>query len=325
MAKVSIVVPVYNVEKYIHKCVDSMINQTMKDIEIILIDDGTKDSSGIICDDYAQKDERIVVIHKENGGISDARNVGMEKATSKYILFIDSDDYIKEDMVEKLYTMAELYKVDVAACGVYNVYANGAIPQCSEQMEFCCDNVTAFSHILVGKLIPGTICNKLIKTEIAKKILFPKGKIYEDAFYTTQLIQIIKKVYVTTEPMYYYFHRQGSTTTTPFREKDMDVVKAFGEALEIVKEKYPEILEQAEFRLEWAHFTVLDRMLLLPEYKKIEGFKEVVAFLRGKTVSVLRSKYFYKTRKIGMIALFIHVKLYKMLVIYNSKKNAALM
>ena len=84
-------------------------------------------------------------------------------------------------------------------------------------------------------------------------------------------------------------------------------------------------MEQAEFRLEWAHFTVLDRMLLLPEYKKIEGFKEVVAFLRGKTVSVLRSKYFYKTRKIGMIALFIHVKLYKMLVIYNSKKNAALM
>lgn len=325
MAKVSIVVPVYNVEKYIRKCVDSMLNQTMKEIEIILVDDGTKDSSGMICDDYAKRDSRIRVIHKENGGISDARNVGMQVASSKYILFIDSDDYISENMVEKLYTMAELHNADVAACGVYNVYASGAIPQCAEKMEFCCDNITAFSHILVGKIIPGTICNKLIKREIAKQILFPVGKIYEDAFYTTQLIQIIKKVYVTTEPMYYYFHRQGSTTTTPFREKDMDVIKAFREALRVVSEKYPQIQEQAEFRLEWAHFTVLDRMLLLPDYKNTKGYKDVVDFLRGKTLSVLRSKYFYKTRKIGMIALFIHVSLYKILVVYNNKKNAALL
>ena len=325
MAKVSIVVPVYNVEKYIHKCIDSMVHQTMEDIEIILVDDGTKDNSGIICDEYAKKDHRIKVIHKKNGGISDARNEGMKIATAKYILFVDSDDYISEDMVEKLYTKAELHQADVAACGVYNVYANGSIPQCAERMEFCCDNVTAFSHILVGKIIPGTVCNKLIKSEIARQILFPVGKIYEDAFYTTKLIQIIKKVYVTTEPMYYYFHRQGSTTTTPFREKDMDVIKAFSEALAVVKEKYPQIVEQAEFRLEWAHFTVLDRMLLLPDYKKTKGYKEVVKFLKSKTLSVLKSKYFYKTRKIGMLALFLHVRLYKMLVVYNNKKNAALL
>ena len=163
MAKVSVIVPVYNVEKYIHKCVDSVLNQTLQDLEIILVDDGTKDNSGIICDEYAQKDARVQVIHKVNGGLSDARNTGMKVATSDYILFVDSDDYIKEDMVERLYDLAVRYEVDMSCCGVYNVYSSVTKPQCDTLEEFLCDNVEAFAHILVGQKIPGTICNKLIK------------------------------------------------------------------------------------------------------------------------------------------------------------------
>lgn len=325
MVKVSIVVPIYNVEKYIHKCIDSILNQTMKEIEIILVDDGTKDRCGEICDEYAKKDERIKVIHKKNGGLSDARNVGMQYVTSKYVLFIDSDDYIKEDMVEKLYENAEKNNADFAACGVYNVYTNSMTPQCNKQMEFCCDNITAYGHILVGQILPGTICNKLIKSEIARDILFPVGKIYEDAFYTTKLMQRVRYVYITTEPMYYYYHRQGSITTTPYKEKDMDVVRAFTESLNIVQEKFPEIEEQARFRLQWAYFTVLDRMLLLNDYRKIEEYKAVVAFLKKNAYSIVKSKYFYKTRKIGMIALWLNVRLYKALVLYNNKKNAGLL
>ena len=322
MPKVSVVVPVYNVEKYIYKCVDSIVGQTMKDIEIILVDDGTKDQCGKICDEYAKYDSRIKVIHKENGGLSDTRNAGMRMVKSKYVLFVDSDDYIKEDMIETLYMNAEKYDVDFAACGVYNVYTNGSIPQCDKNLEFCCDNVTAYGHILVGQILPGTICNKLIKTEIAKHILFPVGKIYEDAFYTTKLMQKVKKVHITTEPMYYYYHREGSITTTPYKEKDMDVIRAYNESMKVVKNKFPEIEEQAMFRLQWAHFTVLDRMLSLKGYNQIKEYRQVVSFLKKNALSIVRSKYFYKSRKLGMIALCINIRLYRMLVLYNNKKNA---
>lgn len=322
MSKVSVIVPVYNVEKYIEKCIESIINQTFRDIEIILVDDGAQDSSGTICDEYAAQDERISVIHKENGGLSDARNAGVKKATSDYVLFIDSDDYIKETMVECLYELAVKHQVDMSVCGVYNVYSSGTKAQCDVLEEFRCDNVEAFGHVLVGQKIPGTVCNKLIKREIAQKLQFPVGRIYEDAFYTTQLMQHVKSVYVTTEPMYYYYHRAGSITTTPFKKKDMDLVDAYEKNLAVAEEKFPEIVEQAKFRLDWAYFTVLDRMLQLEDYKSNEDYQMVVTHLKKNAWSVIKSKYFYKSRKIGAFALLFSVRVYRAMASYNIKKNA---
>ncbi len=325
MAKVSVIVPVYNVEQYLSRCLNSILNQTLQDIEIILVDDGATDRSGEICDDYEKKDDRIKVIHKPNGGLSDARNTGAKMATSEYLIFIDSDDYIAENMIEKLYEMVQGNHADFSACGVYNVYVNGATPQCNVIEEFVCSNQEAFAHILVGQKIPGTICNKLIKREIANTLQFPVGRLYEDAFYTTQLMQKVQTVAVTTEPMYYYCHREGSITTTPFRKKDMDVVAAYETNLEIVKEKYPDIVEQAEFRLEWAYFTVLDRILLLEKYREVEEFGKVVKFLRKNMKSILTSKYFYKSRKIGALVLAFNVKFYEFLVKYRNKKSTGLL
>ena len=322
MAKVSVIVPVYNVEAYIHKCVDSILNQTMRELEVILVDDGAQDKSGAICDEYAGKDDRVQVIHKENGGLSDARNAGVMQATGDYILFVDSDDYIRNDMIECLYHLATHYGVDMSVCGVYNVYANGAKAQCDVIEEFLCDNIEAFGHILVGQKIPGTICNKLIKRDIAKQLLFPVGRLYEDAFYTTQLMQKVQSVYVTTEPMYYYFHRSGSITTKPFGPKDMDVIAAYEQNLEVVKKRFPKLVKQAKFRLDWAYFTVLDRMLQLDNYKETKDYLPVVKYLRKNTWSVLTDKYFYKSRKIGALALLFSVKMYRFLVHYNAKKNA---
>lgn len=118
---ISIIVPVYKVENYLSKCLDSMICQTYKNIEIILVDDGSPDNSGKICDDYAKKDSRIKVIHKENGGLSDARNAGLKIATGKYIGFVDSDDYISVEMYEKLYNQAKKEDADIACCNYYRV------------------------------------------------------------------------------------------------------------------------------------------------------------------------------------------------------------
>lgn len=324
MAKVSVIVPVYNVEKYLHKCLSSILNQTMREIEIILVDDGSTDGSGVICDEYAGKDERVRVIHKENGGLSDARNAGVKKAASDYVLFVDGDDYIKETMIECLYKLAVQHRVDMTVCGVYNVYSNGEKPQCEVLEEFQCDNVEAFGHVLVGQKIPGTVCNKLIKREIAQSLVFPVGRLYEDAFYTTQLMQHVQSVYVTTEPMYYYFHRAGSITTTPFQKQDMDLVDAYEKNFAVVEKKFPQITEQAKFRLDWAYFTILDRMLQLENYQSPEDYKRVVKYLKKNTWSVVKSKYFYKSRKIGAVGLFLSVKIYKAMVNYNIKKNATI-
>ena len=117
MDKISIIIPVYNVETYIHKCIGSVLAQTYRNIEVILVDDGSPDNSGIICDEYAKKDKRVIVIHKKNGGLSDARNAGIDAATGDYIVFVDSDDYIAPDMIEKLYETQKRNNADITVCG----------------------------------------------------------------------------------------------------------------------------------------------------------------------------------------------------------------
>ncbi|NST07596.1 glycosyltransferase, partial [Enterococcus faecalis] len=122
MPKISIIVPVYNVEKYLEKCVRSILAQTFTDFELILVDDGSPDSSGAMCDQFAEQDQRVKVIHKENGGLSDARNAGIEIATGEYLGFVDSDDYIADDMYELLYTNIVKEDADLSICGIYDVY-----------------------------------------------------------------------------------------------------------------------------------------------------------------------------------------------------------
>ena len=132
MPIVSVIVPVFNVEKYLDKCIESLIKQKLKDIEIILVDDGSTDLSGKICDEWKTKDSRIQVIHKKNGGLSDARNVGVELAKGKYIGFVDSDDYVSDDMFQILYQNIEKENADISICGMYHCYADKIITKANE-------------------------------------------------------------------------------------------------------------------------------------------------------------------------------------------------
>ncbi|MBR6697130.1 MAG: glycosyltransferase family 2 protein [Lachnospiraceae bacterium] len=318
---VSVIVPIYNVEKYLNKCVDSILAQTYTDLEVILVNDGTKDSSAQIAAEYEKMDNRVRLINKENGGLSDARNVGIAMAFGEYAICIDSDDYIATDMIEILVRLIKDNDCDMAAGGICNVYGKNMVPQCKEQKEFVCDNVEAFGHIMVGELIPGSICNKLIKTDIYKSIEFPVGRLYEDAFFTTKLMQIIKKVAVTTKPLYYYVHREGSITTTPFKKRDYDLVDAYTINLKLIKDKYPAIMPQATFRLNWAYFTVLDRILLLENYSKNEYYSRVVKHLKRNAIAIFFNKYFRKSRRIAAIALLINVRLYRKLMLANMRKQ----
>lgn len=324
MPTISVIVPVYKVEKYLDKCVASILNQTHTDIEVILVDDGSPDNCGVMCDEWASKDTRIHVIHKENGGISSARNRGLDEAKGEFISFIDSDDYVETNMLEVLYKGLIDNDADVSVCGVYNVYDSFMRPQTEGIKEFICDGVTAYRKLLEGVEIPAALWNKLYKRETIGGLRFPLGKIYEDAFFFADFMPRVKKVWVTTKPLYYYIHRNKSLMTEPFNMKALDAIDAYLYNMKIIEDKYPHLKEQGEFRLYWAYFSVLDRMLLKKKYKKIPEYGAVVDVLKKNWLSILRNRYFTKGRKIGEIFLKINIKIYRKILLIKQEKEKLL-
>ena len=203
---ISVIVPIYNVEKYLNKCIESIINQSYSNLEIILVDDGSKDSSGIMCDSYILKDKRIKVIHKENGGLSDARNVGIDKAKGEYIVFIDSDDWIDEKMIEILYNIIKKNNSDISICDYFLAY-NEEIQTQKEDIEIInLSNIEALKKIYDKDLGVCMIVawNKLYKRNLFKDdIRYPYGKIHEDEFTTYKLLYKAEKISYTKQKMYY--------------------------------------------------------------------------------------------------------------------------
>ena len=223
MVKVSVIVPVFNVEKYLRKCVDSIINQTLEDIEIILVDDGSPDNCPQICDEYAEKDSRIKVIHQQNSGQSKARNVGMEVAKGEYIGFVDSDDYIESDMYECLYNIAVNNNVDVVSSACYR---NIGDIQSILGFSFIKNTIIIKEHI--KELVCNCMTNKVIwftwKSIFRKKMLvdngikFPDGINYgEDPIFNLDAYMNSDKIYYFDKPLYHYVFRENSTCTVKYK------------------------------------------------------------------------------------------------------------
>lgn len=228
---ISIIVPVYNVEEYIEKCVNSIINQTYKNIEIILVDDGSKDNSGKICDELKQKDSRIKVIHKENGGLSDARNAGLKIANGDYIGFVDSDDYIKEDMFEILYKLNKEHNADISIVSFYEIYKGKVIGvRDSKKLEEL-NKIQAIKELLIDTKIQSYAWNKLFKKQLFENIEFPKSKNFEDIATTLLLFEKANKVALLEEPKYYYVRRDNSII-------GVRNYKTYKDYLEVIYDKY---------------------------------------------------------------------------------------
>lgn len=239
MPLISIVVPIYNVEIYIEKCLESLINQTYKNIEIILVNDGSTDLSGYICDDFATKDKRIKVIHKSNGGLSDARNIGIDVATGDYIAFIDSDDWIDLKMIEILYKYINTYNADIAQGDYIEVYDENIVTDIDICEEVICYNSEKILESLYGRTATKTViaCNKLYKRELFEKIRFPKGKLHEDEFTTYKLLYSANLIVDSNLPIYYYRQRQGSIMKSEFSIRRLDTLEAWKERKKFFDEK----------------------------------------------------------------------------------------
>lgn len=223
MPKISVIVPVYNVEKYLGRCIDSILNQTFRDFELILVDDGSPDKCGEICDDYAKKDDRIKVIHKKNGGLSDSRNVGIDIARGECISFIDSDDWIHADFLNTLYSNMKEDNVDIAVVGFHKEWDN------KKEQSIVFEKKVYFDKSVMNEFyspeIPTHVniaWNKLYKKELFENIRYPVGRIHEDGFTTYKLFYNANGVSIASDDLYYYYQRENSIMNEKFSVKRID-------------------------------------------------------------------------------------------------------
>lgn len=229
---ISVIVPIYKVEQYLAKCIESILAQTYRDIEVILVDDGSPDNCGAICDEYSRKDDRIRVLHKENGGLSAARNAGIDVACGAYIAFIDSDDYIAPKMIETLYGLIKRDSSDMAICNFSYVDESGKrIDKLNAETPI--KNEVISRKNLLEKLINDkswyyvVAVNKLYKKEIFTSIRFPIKKLHEDEFVIHHIIDMCEKISCIATSLYYYVQRTGSIMNKPYSIKRLDIIEAY--------------------------------------------------------------------------------------------------
>ena len=216
MAKLSVIIPVYNVERYLRQCLDSILVQTFTDIELIVVDDGSTDQSGKICDEYAEKDSRIVVIHKKNGGLADARNAGLDVISGEYIAFVDSDDWICPQMYETLLRYQEKTDADIVSCKIHFFSDDGKINDVWPKIEqdYIYNKRDFIDHFFpdIKRSIMPSVCNKIFKKIVFETIRFPLGRRYEDAYIQLDIYDSAKKIAIINEPLYEYRKRSGRIT-----------------------------------------------------------------------------------------------------------------
>lgn len=272
MPLISIIVPVYKVEPYLRNCVDSILNQTYRNLEVILVDDGSPDNCGALCDEYAEKDNRIKVIHKPNGGLSDARNAGLRTARGTHLIFVDSDDMLPERAVEILLGTSHDTEADLVIGG--NIRFVDALP---EESETVASAQTMTGIEAMGEFFRNGCASwaRLYRREVHASIFFPVGEINEDEAIVLRILERCNRVAVTNEIVYFYRCRPESITTSEFSPKKVAWVKHCRENLTFVQEKYPELepdaVERYRRSLLWALREIaLSRQNFTKEAKSLQ-------------------------------------------------------
>ena len=236
----SVIVPVYKVEEYLDQCVESIIHQTWPNLEIILVDDGSPDNCPAMCDDWAKRDSRIRVIHKENGGLSDARNAGIDAAQGEYITFADSDDFLDKRMYEILMEAIEKYNAQVALCNYYVFFSeqNWHPSSMKEQTVTVYCNEDANARMFTDF----SACNKVYKRDLFNEIRYPKGKVFEDARTTYKIAACLDTLAVVPDSLYYYRQRETSIMHTLKKEDYFEKIAVWDELYAFEKEHQPSLL-----------------------------------------------------------------------------------
>ena len=311
---ISVIIPIYNVEKYLKKCIESVIKQTYTNLEIILVNDGSTDGSGQICNEYKEKDNRIKVIHKENGGISDARNIGLNIATGKFIYFVDSDDYINDDAIEYLYKL--LINNDAAIVigndkFVYEKTINKSIElqeenknnkEWEEIKTYTPEEAIKSTFYNYG--LTSSIWNKLYRAELFVDIRYPSGKICEDLATTYKLFARSNKIIFSNKITYNYLaNRATSYMNVKFKKERMDGIYFCKEIINNFENEYPKLKDAAIYRLIIECIFVLMKLPNKREYK--EENKEVKYCLKKYRFSVIKDKNITRVSRILLLVSYL--------------------
>lgn len=246
---ISVIIPVYNVEQYLRKCLESIINQTYKNLEIILIDDGSTDNSGKICDEYAKKDTRIQTIHKKNGGLSDARNCGLKKSTGDYIVFVDSDDWMDFDGIRYMFILSKKYDAPLVIGGTEKTAESTGKVLWSDFKE--CEDLQIMTkkESMRDVFINGCASwARLYKKEVHKDVFFPVGEINEDEAIVLQILERCNTIVKSSKIVYNYRFRENSITSTKFYKKKLDWCKHSKDNWDYIKKFHSEIEKEAKTR-----------------------------------------------------------------------------
>lgn len=300
---ISIVVPVYNTEKYLCRCVDSLLAQSYPALEIVLVDDGSTDSSGTICDEYAKKDKRVAVVHKKNGGLSSARNAGIDAAKGKYVGFVDSDDYVSVDMYERLVDALGDNPCDVANLMYVRAYESGEtapsrVPHTMDE-QFSAEKFLEELLLHVGDV---SVCTKLFPRALIGDLRFAEGILNEDLLFIMALIPQIRQISFVGSVGYYYFVREKSISSG-YGKSVIDMQKNSLTVLALVKKNYPQLKRQAY------RFALYQNMAYLLAIPRAEANKEnaiyqsALRFVRRNTLGNLFNKHLKTKEKIILCGL----------------------
>ena len=282
---ISVIVPSYNVAPYLQRCVDSLIGQTYSDLEIILVDDGSTDDTGILCDRIAEGDSRIKVIHKENGGLSDARNAGIDIATGEFYSFIDGDDFIEPDTYEVMMKEMNDPQVSIVAGGfiVTDVQGNTRISMSPERQYLTKEE--AFMDLLGGEnYITQSSCNKLFRSSLFEKIRYKKGILNEDMEILPKLLDVSNDVVLLNKAVYHYIKKPGSITTADYSMERYRAIEVERDIYLLCKNKYPKLQPYASFYELKSLYEMLCNLVGCANHK---DFKLQELIIRFKIVSVV--------------------------------------
>ena len=294
---VSIIVPIYNVEEYLYKCINSVLNQTFKNFELILVNDGSTDNSGKICDEYKKKDDRIKVIHQENGGVSSARNTGIKNAKGMFIGFVDPDDWIYPDMFEKLYNNIIENNADISICKhcrEINGISNSKTYNSHEIIKTM-DNKEAMHELFKGNLYRFALWNKLYKKECFENVSFPNGRIHEDLSTSYKIFSNANYIVFTDYVGYVYVKRVDSILTTRFNEKRLQAFIGWNEILNYMKKNYIDIYDTVVAC--FTYWSIDNMYYILDQVSEAEDKKKYLNIL--KRILLNRYKEIIKCNEIN--------------------------
>lgn len=300
---ISVIVPVYNVERYLDRCIDSLLAQSITDLEILLINDGSKDGSGALCDAWSSRDSRIRAVHKPNGGLSSARNEGLRHATGRYVMFIDSDDVIHPDMCKHLLAGLQQYDAQMAACEPAHTFEDQQPPYTVKNDWQVLSRTDAIRKLWYQRGFFPSACTKLYCRELFADNLFCEGLLFEDVDIMHRLLWQTDKVVYTTSALYGYMHRGNSITTKQFSVRDLDILVIADRLLTFAQEQDTALLGAAR---SYAVTAAMRVALNAPKTEELaEGRKKAKALLRQYGPGVLFDRYSRLKSKCGLLLYFL--------------------